>query len=104
MKKIMSILLVVVLTFVISPLNASALTVDKYFRVESKNTSYATLNEALSNASSTDTIVVTSNMVLDEPVVITKNITIESDFKTVRVKRNFEGNSATIVIAATSVL
>lgn len=99
MKKMMSILLVVALVFAISPLNVSALTVDKYFRVESKNLSYGTLQEALANAQDTDTIVVTSNMVLDAPVFITKNITIKSDFKTVNVVRNFEENSATITVA-----
>lgn len=98
MKKMISVLFMVVLMIVISPLDAFALTKDQYFRVESKNVSYGTLNEALSNALDTDTIVVTSNMDLDESVVIDKNITIESDFETVNVTRNFEGNSAAIVV------
>lgn len=98
MKKMISVLFMVVLMVVISPLDAFALTKDQYFRVESKNVSYGTLNEALSNASDTDTIVVTSNMVLDKSVVIDKNITIESDFETVNVTRNFKGNSAAIVV------
>lgn len=98
MKKMISVLFMVVLMIVISPLDAFALTKDQYFRVESKNVSYTTLSEALSNASDTDTIVVTSNMVLDKSVVIDKNITIESDFETVNVTRNFEGNSAAIVV------
>lgn len=99
MKKIMSALFMVALMVVINPLNVFALTKDKYFRVESQNKSYETLSEALSNAESTDTIVVTSNMVLDEPIVISKNITIESDFETVNVTRNFEGDSAAMVVS-----
>ena len=94
-----SVLFMVVLMIVISPLDAFALTKDQYFRVESKNVSYTTLSEALSNASDTDTIVVTCNMVLDKSVVIDKNITIESDFETENVTRSFGGNSAAMVVS-----
>ncbi len=104
MKKMMSVLFVVIIMVVLNPLNAFALTKDKYFRVESKNASYETLGEALENAASTDTIVVTSNMILDEAVVISKNITIESDFETVNVARNFEGNSAAMVVSGGATL